>query len=136
MASIGSKGGWGVHMSSTTIRLTVEPRHAVASPFQNVRLIDAQDAACTGCDAEQPKQARQRRTVREQIDVRFLATDLTALLAESQEGSGRVRKIIQDPARVLDRDRNADVATDDGTRQQSQHRWTTGSTRAPNCSKR
>jgi len=68
-------------------------REYVSSMF---RLIDAQDAALHRLHAEQPEQARQLEDIREQIDFEFLAKDLPTLLAESQEGISRVRKIIQD----------------------------------------
>jgi len=68
-------------------------REYVSSMF---RLIAAQDAALHRLRAEQPEQARQLDDIREQIDFEFLATDLPTLLAESQEGISRVRKIIQD----------------------------------------
>jgi len=68
-------------------------REYVSSMF---RLIDAQDAALHRLQAEQPEQARQLEDIREQIDFEFLAKDLPTLLAESQEGISRVRKIIQD----------------------------------------
>ena len=68
-------------------------REYVSSMF---RLIAEQDAALHRLRAEQPEQARQLDDIREQIDFEFLATDLPTLLAESQEGISRVRKIIQD----------------------------------------
>jgi two-component system NtrC family sensor kinase len=60
------------------------------------RLIDAQQAALHKLRAQEPEQAQQIDELREQIDFEFLAKDLPTLLAESQEGIGRVRKIIQD----------------------------------------
>ena len=68
-------------------------REYISSLF---RLIDAQDAVLRRLRTEQPEQIRQIEAVREQIDFEFLAKDLPTLLAESQEGIARVRKIIQD----------------------------------------
>jgi len=61
-----------------------------------LRLIDAQDSALHLLHAEQPEQAQQIDQLREELDFEFLAKDLPTLLAESQEGIARVRKIIQD----------------------------------------
>ena len=61
-----------------------------------LRLIEAQDGALHRLRLEQPEQTRQIEDIREQIDFEFLAKDLPTLLSESQEGIGRVRKIIQD----------------------------------------
>jgi signal transduction histidine kinase len=43
-----------------------------------------------------PEQLMQIEEIRQQIDFEFLAKDLPMLLAESQEGITRVRKIVQD----------------------------------------
>ncbi|HZP67445.1 MAG TPA: ATP-binding protein [Rudaea sp.] len=66
-------------------------REYVASLF---RLIEAQDTALHPLRAT--GQLREIDDIREQIDFEFLAKDLPTLLAESQEGIARVRKIIQD----------------------------------------
>jgi len=60
------------------------------------RLIEAQQSALRKLRATDPEQAQQLDDIREQIDFEFLARDLPTLLAESQEGIARVRKIIQD----------------------------------------
>jgi signal transduction histidine kinase len=60
------------------------------------RLITAQDAAMRHVRASNPDEALQIEAVRQEIDFDFLAKDLPTLLAESQEGISRVRKIIQD----------------------------------------
>ena len=68
-------------------------RDYVASLF---RLINAQDTALRHIRVTNPEEAMQIEQVRQQIDYDFLTKDLPTLLAESQEGISRVRKIIQD----------------------------------------
>jgi two-component system NtrC family sensor kinase len=60
------------------------------------RLFDAQEAALRRVHAVQPEQLAQIEEVRQQIDFDFLAKDVPQLLAESQEGIVRVRKIVND----------------------------------------
>jgi signal transduction histidine kinase len=60
------------------------------------RLISAQDSALRQLGTTQAGQLQQIEKFRQQIDFDFLAKDLPTLLAESQEGISRVRKIIQD----------------------------------------
>ncbi len=57
---------------------------------QLFRVIDAYEATATGGDPAQIAAARQK------ADLDFLREDLPSLLAESQEGLGRVTKIVQD----------------------------------------
>jgi signal transduction histidine kinase len=64
----------------------------VASMF---RLLNMQDSALRQLRIAQPELA-QIEQLRHEIDFDFLARDLPTLLAESQEGISRVRKIIQD----------------------------------------
>lgn len=59
-------------------------------------LISAQDSALRQVRTEAPALFAQADNIRQQIDFDFLAKDLPTLLAESQEGISRVRKIIQD----------------------------------------
>jgi signal transduction histidine kinase len=61
-----------------------------------LRLITAQDSAMRHVRTAHPEDAMQIEQVRQQIDYDFLIKDLPTLLAESQEGIARVRKIIQD----------------------------------------
>ena len=68
-------------------------RDYVASLF---RLIHAQEAVLHALRASDPEQLQQLDEIRTQIDFEFLSQDLPTLLAESQEGIARVRKIIQD----------------------------------------
>ena len=68
-------------------------RDYVSSLF---RLISMQEAALRKMGMSQPGQLQQIEKVRQEIDFDFLAKDLPTLLAESQEGISRVRKIIQD----------------------------------------
>ena len=56
-------------------------------------LIAAQDSVLRQL---RPEMLTQTEQVRQQVDYEFLARDLPTLLAESQEGISRVRKIIQD----------------------------------------
>ena len=60
------------------------------------RLIAAQDVVLRQMPAERLDAMGQIEQVRQQIDFDFLSKDLPTLLAESQEGISRVRKIIQD----------------------------------------
>jgi len=60
------------------------------------RLITAQDIALRQLAPERLEALGQIEQVRQQIDFDFLSKDLPTLLAESQEGISRVRKIIQD----------------------------------------
>ena len=60
------------------------------------RLLSVQDSALRQLRTAQPDLLAQIEQVREEIDFDFLAKDLPTLLAESQEGISRVRKIIQD----------------------------------------
>jgi signal transduction histidine kinase len=60
------------------------------------RLFDAQEAALRHVRAAQPEQLAQIEEVRQEIDFDFLAKDVPQLLAESQEGIARVRKIVND----------------------------------------
>jgi signal transduction histidine kinase len=60
------------------------------------RLINTQDSALRQPGTTQSEPLLQIERVRQEIDFDFLATDLPALLKESQEGISRVRKIIQD----------------------------------------
>jgi len=59
-------------------------------------LIAAQDSVLRQLRTEQTELLAQPEQVRQQIDFDFLSKDLPILLAESQEGITRVRKIIQD----------------------------------------
>ena len=68
-------------------------RDYVSSLF---RLISTQDAALRQFGQSHATQIQQIEKVREEIDFDFLSKDLPTLLAESQEGVSRVRKIIQD----------------------------------------
>jgi signal transduction histidine kinase len=68
-------------------------RDYVSSLF---RLISLQELALRKMGMNQPGQLQQIEKVRQEIDFDFLAKDLPTLLAESQEGISRVRKIIQD----------------------------------------
>src|SRR6478736_2004111 len=58
-------------------------------------LIAAQDSVLRQLRTEQTELLAQPEQVRQQIDFDFLSKDLPILLAESQEGITRVRKIIQ-----------------------------------------
>ena len=60
------------------------------------RLIAAQDVVLRQMPPERMDAMGQIEQVRQQIDFDFLSKDLPTLLAESQEGISRVRKIIQD----------------------------------------
>ena len=60
------------------------------------RLLNVQDSALRQLRTAQPDLLAQIEQVRQEIDFDFLAKDLPTLLAESQEGISRVRKIIQD----------------------------------------
>ncbi|HSE11745.1 MAG TPA: ATP-binding protein [Rudaea sp.] len=60
------------------------------------RLLNVQDSALRQLRTAQPELLAQIEQVRQEIDFDFLARDLPTLLAESQEGISRVRKIIQD----------------------------------------
>jgi two-component system NtrC family sensor kinase len=60
------------------------------------RLLGVQDSALRQLRSAQPERLAQIEQVRHEIDFDFLAKDLPTLLAESQEGIARVRKIIQD----------------------------------------
>jgi two-component system NtrC family sensor kinase len=60
------------------------------------RLLNVQDSALRQLRTAQPELLAQVEQVRHEIDFDFLAKDLPTLLAESQEGISRVRKIIQD----------------------------------------
>ncbi len=60
------------------------------------RLLGVQDAALRQLRSAEPDRLAQIEQVRHEIDFDFLARDLPTLLAESQEGIARVRKIIQD----------------------------------------
>ncbi|HET7064246.1 MAG TPA: ATP-binding protein [Rudaea sp.] len=60
------------------------------------RLLNVQDSALRQLRTAQPELLAQVELVRHEIDFDFLAKDLPTLLAESQEGISRVRKIIQD----------------------------------------
>jgi signal transduction histidine kinase len=68
-------------------------RDYVSSLF---RLIGMQESALRKMGMSQPGHLQQIEKVRQEIDFDFLAKDLPTLLAESQEGISRVRKIIQD----------------------------------------
>jgi len=68
-------------------------REYVTSLF---RLISTQDSILRQVGTVQPALLQQIETVRQEIDFEFLSKDLPTLLAESQEGISRVRKIIQD----------------------------------------
>jgi signal transduction histidine kinase len=68
-------------------------RDYVSSLF---RLISTQDTALRQVSQSHAAHMQQIDKVREEIDFDFLAKDLPTLLAESQEGISRVRKIIQD----------------------------------------
>ncbi|MDX9994437.1 MAG: response regulator [Rhodocyclaceae bacterium] len=57
-------------------------------------LIDAYEQAAAA--PEGPQRFAEVRRLRESIDLDFLRDDIRALLAESQEGIGRVRRIVQD----------------------------------------
>jgi len=59
-------------------------------------LIAAQDSVLRQLRTEQTELLTVPEQVRQQIDFDFLAKDMPTLLAESQEGISRVRKIIQD----------------------------------------
>jgi signal transduction histidine kinase len=59
------------------------------------RLLSAQDSALRHASGAIPEH-QQIEEIRQQIDFDFLAKDLPMLLAESQEGITRVRKIVQD----------------------------------------
>jgi len=73
-----------------------------------LRLIAAQDATLRQLGASHNVPLQQIEKIRQEIDFDFLAKDLPTLLAESQEGIGRVRKIIQD-LREFSRAGHADV---------------------------
>jgi len=60
------------------------------------RLLGVQDAALRQLRSAEPERLAQIEQVRHEIDFDFLAKDVPTLLAESQEGISRVRKIIQD----------------------------------------
>ena len=60
------------------------------------KLLNMQDSALRQLRTAQPELLAQVEQVRHEIDFDFLAKDLPTLLAESQEGISRVRKIIQD----------------------------------------
>lgn len=60
------------------------------------RLLNVQETALRQLRGLPPEQLTQIEQVRHEIDFDFLAKDLPTLLAESQEGVSRVRKIIQD----------------------------------------
>ncbi|HET7778644.1 MAG TPA: ATP-binding protein [Rudaea sp.] len=60
------------------------------------KLLNVQDSALRQLRTAQPELLAQVEQVRHEIDFDFLARDLPTLLAESQEGISRVRKIIQD----------------------------------------
>jgi two-component system NtrC family sensor kinase len=68
-------------------------RDYVSSLF---RLIALQETTLRQLGSTHPGQLQQIENVRQEIDFDFLAKDLPTLLAESQEGISRVRKIIQD----------------------------------------
>ena len=57
-------------------------------------LIDAYERAVTAPDG--PQRFAEAEKLRRSIDLEFLRADIGALLAESQEGIGRVRRIVQD----------------------------------------
>ena len=60
------------------------------------RLFSAHESALRYLRTVQPERLMQIEEIRQQIDFEFLAKDLPLLLAESQEGITRVRKIVQD----------------------------------------
>jgi signal transduction histidine kinase len=60
------------------------------------RLLNVQDSALRLLRSAEPERLAQIEQMRHEIDFDFLAKDLPTLLAESQEGIARVRKIIQD----------------------------------------
>jgi signal transduction histidine kinase len=61
-----------------------------------LRLISTQESILRQLGMVQPALLQQIEKVRQEIDFEFLSKDLPTLLAESQEGIARVRKIIQD----------------------------------------
>src|SRR5262249_23144571 len=60
------------------------------------RLITTQDSVLRQAGTLAASQLKQVEQVRHEIDYAFVTNDLPTLLKESQEGIGRVRKIIQD----------------------------------------